>query len=176
MQPAPVRRSRRTLSKGRWRDRLVLLLLMNALPIAGLAVVAYRVRRGDATWGEVVPESVIVNGPYVAVAVVLLSLMVWVALPLIGAADQRVRDGLDGSAERRRNGGALRKLWELLLQPFRMLAVVLLWVATAVAWSGTFAALAGFALFLTRMAAPEWVDSWLPFSPPDPRDLLGGGG
>lgn len=171
-RPAPVRRSRRELHSGKWKDRIILLLIMNALPIIGVGVIWYRVRRGDSTWGEVIPDSVLVNGPYIAASILLLSVAVWALLPALGSLSGRVRDQLAASDERRRHGGTMRTAWEFAATPFRWIFAVVLWILTAFAWFLTFASLAAFALFLIRAVSPQWVDGWLPFTPPDPRDLL----
>lgn len=170
----PQRRSRRPdLRRGSLRDRLLGLLLLNALPILALAVIAFRVHRGDARWAEIIPESLVQNGPYIAAGVIAFSTLAWVFLPLFGALHGRFRESL--RASRARAGGGLgRRLIEALLFLPRLAIFCVLHVVLAVSWIATLAALVASLAFLARAIWPDAVDGWLPFDPPDPRALLGG--
>ncbi len=149
---------------------LLILLLANALPIAGLCYAAWRVARGDATWSELLPPGLAHNWPYLGAALVFLCLCVWLLLPASLAGSRAVAAALVRSRELRRTGGVFRRLWEALLWPARQLLSWLFYLARGASFIASFAALALVAIYLARLFLPDLLGAWLPF-PENPSDL-----
>lgn len=145
------------------RQWLLVLLLANALPIAGLCYAAWRVARGDAEWSQLLPPGLKANGPYLCAALVFLCMCVWLLLPASLAGARAVARALARSRELRREGGCFRRLWEALLWPARQLLFWLFYLARGASFIASFAALALVGVYLARIFFPDLLSAWLPF-------------
>ncbi len=140
--------------------KIVGLAIINIIPLAGLAWWVWALTTGRTSLDDL-PEGIGRNAIHFGIAVLLLMVCASGLLPFAHGLAKGLRGRLRYSAEMRRQGGALRKIWECLLWPFR----ALLWAIFALLRLGLLllclALVAAAVLFIVRFFEPTALESQL---------------
>ncbi|MEZ6196314.1 MAG: hypothetical protein R3F20_11410 [Planctomycetota bacterium] len=140
--------------------RILGLLLINILPIGGLAALAWGITTGRVD-PDRLPAGLGRNALLAGVSLALLFVLASLLLPLVHSAAKGLRIARHVSAERRREGGMGRKLWEWLLWPFRALGYLVFWLLRFSIYIGSLALIAAIVVFAVRAFRPDFAESWL---------------
>ncbi|MCB9833479.1 MAG: hypothetical protein H6807_13500 [Planctomycetes bacterium] len=135
-------------------------MIINILPIGGLAWITWLVLSGRKSLDDL-PEGMGRSAILIAVAILLLILFASALLPLVHGLAKSMRGRLRYSAALRREGGAMRKIWESLLWPPR----ALIYLVAALLRLGLvivcLALIAATILFVVRLFRPDALEEQL---------------
>ena len=141
-------------------SKILGLLIVNIIPIAGLAWGAWMVGTGRASLDDL-PEGIGRSAAFFGVATAALLIFASGLLPLFHGLARGMRGRLLYSAERRREGGAGVKFVEWLLWPFRALLYLIGWIGRFGALVVTLALILAAILFLVRFFEPDFLEAEL---------------
>jgi hypothetical protein len=146
-------------------QKLKMLLLLNALPLAAVAFLAWKLWRGTLTLEAMKARLPAGAGDnLLAFALVLLALIVVASflLPIVsfGVRMLRLRHLL--AVERWRTGRAVRRGWEVLWFLPRTLTYAVLWSLRLISMLATLALSVAAMVFVVRLIKPDFGEAWLP--------------
>jgi hypothetical protein len=149
--------------KGSAAGKIGGLLLVNILPLGGLLWFGWALATGRVS-SEDLPEGLGRNAILAGVALALLFVSASLVLPFVHGIAKGLRLAGLHSAERRREGGAGRLVFEWILWPFRTLLYLVFWLLRAALYLTSLALIAAIILFAIRLFQPEFGEAWLPIN------------